>query len=142
MTPFYTPFNNKGAKLYLSGPMSGLPNNNYDTFDKVAAEFRKERYRVCSPADTSRYLGEHGKLTHPEYLRFDFERVLEADMVIALPRWENSLGALAEIHMAIRMGVPVFRYIGHSAAHIAGIVDYGDVVEAMHRIYTKGTLNV
>lgn len=145
MTPFYTPYSNTKRKIYISGPMSGHPDNNYAAFDEAAEWLRDKGYPVCSPADTSRYLSEHGELKHHEYLRFDFERVLEADFLVALPGWEQSLGALAEIHMAIRMGLLVYQWWGGgdpARMWYAKKVDYPMVVAAMHQVHTEAHENL
>jgi hypothetical protein len=87
--------------------MTGYPNANEITFREAAEALRALDYMVCNPVETSTLLGE---LSHSEYLRFDFERILEADFLVALPDWEESLGALSEILMAVRMGVVVWRW--------------------------------
>lgn len=102
-TPFYIPALQNRKRVYISGPMTGLPELNAPAFNQAAAKLRRLDYAVCSPTETSGFLGEH--LAHHEYLRFDFERVLEADFLVVLPGWEKSKGARAEILMALRMGV-------------------------------------
>jgi hypothetical protein len=87
--------------------MTGYVNENTDAFGEAAVSLRNLGYMVCNPHDTSALLG---KLSHAEYLRFDFERVLEADFLVALPGWEESLGALSEILVAVRMEVKVWRW--------------------------------
>jgi hypothetical protein len=87
--------------------MTGYPDNNELAFAEAAEALRTDGYAVCNPVETSTLLGQ---LTHAQYLRFDFERVLEADFLVALRGWEHSLGALAEILMAVRMGVKVWRW--------------------------------
>jgi len=107
-TPFYQPFTGT-RRVYISGPMSGHKNNNFDAFDDAAKTLRRRGFSVCSPSDTDRWLGE---LSHAEYLRFDFARVLEADLLIALEGWEQSVGALAEIFVALRIGTEVYEWKG------------------------------
>ena len=104
-TPFYTPTLVGRKRVYVSGPMSGLPELNATAFDEAAEALRELDYAVCNPIETSQQLG---KLSHAEYLRFDFQRVLEADFLVALDGWEDSVGARAEILMAIRMGTKVW----------------------------------
>lgn len=87
--------------------MSGLPSDNAEAFIEATHTLRALGYSVCSPTETDRILGI---LTHENYLRFDFERILEADFLVALDGWEESDGALAEIHMALRMGLKVWRW--------------------------------
>lgn len=103
--PFFTPRDHWKKKVYISGPMTGLPEHNTPAFKAAAATLRERGYSVCSPQETDDILGP---LTHEQYLRFDFDRVLEADFLVALPGWEKSLGATAEILVAVRVGTPVW----------------------------------
>ena len=88
--------------------MTGYENANETAFEEAADELRELDYMVCNPHETSELLGE---LAHADYLRFDFERILEADFLVALPGWETSLGALSEILMAVRMDVKAWRWV-------------------------------
>jgi hypothetical protein len=107
--PFFTPYDApKGKRVYVSGPMTGYPENNYPAFREATRRLRDMGYAVCNPCETSTILGED--LTHAQYLRFDFERVLEADFLVALPGWARSLGAISEILVAVRMGTKVWRW--------------------------------
>lgn len=107
--PWFTPVGHPGNKAYISGPMSGIPDENYPAFNYAAAVLRRYDYRVCNPAETSAHLGE---LEHHEFLRFDLHRVLEADVVFVLPGWEESVGAKIEVAVACRVGTPVIKFEG------------------------------
>lgn len=126
--PFYQPYDGK-KKVYVSGPMTGYPDNNYDAFHEAAEGLRARGYAVCNPAETDQFIGE---LTHEQYLRFDFERVLEADFLVALPHWEFSLGALSELLMAVRMGVKCWRWENFEEYNI---ITYDDVAQAISDIH-------
>lgn len=104
--PFFKPYNGK-KNVYVSGPMTGYEEFNFPAFDEAAAVLRSLGYAVCSPAETDLILGV-GALSHAQYLRFDFQRVLEADFLVALTGWEKSLGAISEILVAVRIGTPVW----------------------------------
>ena len=123
-TPFFHPYD--GAKrVYVSGPMTGYKDQNEIAFRDATEALQLDGYMVCNPHETSDLLGE---LSHAQYLRFDFERVLEADFLVALPGWEKSMGALAEILMAIRIGVKVWRWETFSQYNL---ITYGHVIAAM-----------
>lgn len=110
-TPFFTPYDaRKNKRVYISGPMTGYAELNYPAFAEAAATLRELGYMVCNPCETTDILGDDGTLTHADFLRFDFERVLEADFLVALDGWEASLGAISEILMAVRMGTKVWRW--------------------------------
>lgn len=109
LTPFYTPLGGR-KRVYISGPMTGFEGYNIPAFDAAAKKLRHLSYSVCSPAETSTLLGWH--LEHEDYMRFDFERVLEADFVAVLEGWEDSKGARAEISMALHLGVSCWPFEG------------------------------
>ena len=104
----YKPYDEDAKLVYVSGPMTGYKDNNFPSFDGAAEELRVMGYSVCSPSETDQYLGVH--LSHEQYLRFDFARVLEADFLVALRGWERSLGAISEILVAVRIGIKVWRW--------------------------------
>ena len=107
LTPFFVPITPENKRVYISGPMTGLKDSNAKAFDDAAVELILMGYSVCNPVDTSAVLGE---LTHAQYLRFDFERVLEADFLVALDGWEKSKGATAELLVATRIGTKCWRW--------------------------------
>ena len=108
LTPFFTPTQGTRKRAYVSGPMTGYKDHNFPAFDAASEKLRDLGYAVCSPADTSEFLGMD--LDHSEFLRFDFEHILEADFLVALRGWESSMGALAELLMATRMGLKAWAW--------------------------------
>lgn len=96
-----------GANVYLSGPMSGLPDLNAPAFHQAEEELR-ERYRcnVVNPIFTSYLMGDDR--SHADYLKVSLALVQTSDIVIMLPGWENSVGANAEYTEARRLGKTVF----------------------------------
>lgn len=130
--PFFKPYKAEKNKLvYVSGPMTGYKDNNFPAFHEAAKGLRELGYRVCSPAETDQFLGV-GELTHEQYLRFDFTRVLEADFLVALDGWEQSLGAISEILVAVRMGTKVWRW---STFENYDLITYEDVAAAISNLH-------
>ncbi len=86
--------------VYLSGPMTGLPDYNYPAFYAAADRLRKLGYRVLSPAEQF-----DGDTTRPrkDYMRRDIELLLLADSVALLPGWEKSKGVQTEIVVAMAL---------------------------------------
>ena len=110
-------------KLYLAGPMRGIPQFNFPLFDSVAATLRGKGYTIISPAElddsATRDLamnspdGEAGEYfngqTFGDFLSRDLKKVLdEAEGVALLPGWENSIGASIEAYAARRQGKPLY----------------------------------
>jgi hypothetical protein len=110
-------------KIYLSGPMSGIPYFNKPAFDTAAKSLRALGHTVFNPpewdirhfgaemldnprGDASEAAAQHG---------FDIRIALRADLIwiiehaqciAMLPGWQNSKGALAEFHTAQALGLP------------------------------------
>ena len=112
-------------KLYLAGPMRGIPEFNFPAF-KIAAEILRSRgYEVFNPAekDNERHGTDISKgnttgdetvaaKTHGfnlrEALGVDLAWICEhADGIALLPGWENSKGAKAEHATAVALGLKV-----------------------------------
>ena len=91
--------------LYLSGPMSGLPDNNYPAFHAAAAQLRAAGYTVINPAE----LGLPPGLEWIDYMRACITAMMlgKAEAMAMLPGWRRSDGALAEWDLARRLGFPV-----------------------------------
>lgn len=90
---------------YLSGPMRGLPEHNYPTFNAVEAALAAwllglihgDGFEILNPARN--FDGDQGRPT-TEYMQKDMELVLRSDVVVLLPGWEKSEGADRETKLA------------------------------------------
>lgn len=94
-----------GKVIYLSGPMTGYLNYNYDAFHEAAAILRRQGFIVLNPAE---HHSGRQDLTRAEYMRGDFFDILGADGIAVLPGWEHSRGALMEILMGASLDLPIF----------------------------------
>ena len=106
-------------KIYLAGPMRGLPNFNFPAFDEAADALREAGNEVFSPADHDRSVNPdiENNPTGDEALApsdWTIRKALEADLtwicreaeVIALlPGWEKSTGAKAEWALGVALGL-------------------------------------
>lgn len=141
-TPFFKPYDApKGKRVYISGPMTGYDQFNFPAFESAAAQLREYGYAVCSPAETDQFLGV-GNMTHAQYLRFDFARVMEADFLVALDGWERSLGALSEILMAVRMGTKVWRWTTFESYDLVTYEDVAQAISDLHLGKTQATTDL
>jgi nucleoside 2-deoxyribosyltransferase len=91
--------------VYISGPMSGLPDFNRQAFREAEAVLQSQGYTVLNPATHP-----HG-LSYAQYMDIDMAMVRCADVVIALPGWEASNGAQAEIAYAKCLKKPVILWL-------------------------------
>lgn len=105
-------------KLYLAGPMRGLPHFNLPTFQKAAMLLRQEGYIVFSPAEKGQEsrLDNNPELQNDlqfrrEVFKLDATAICESDIIALLPGWEASSGARAEWALANAIGIE-FKYLG------------------------------
>lgn len=104
-------------KAYLSGPMRGIKDFNFPSFDYAKEVLTGDYgYDVISPADLDRKEGfnekadPHLPLDQTGFVKRDVEALLSLGkdgLVVMLPGWENSTGATAEFHIAQWLGLEV-----------------------------------
>lgn len=112
-------------KIYVAGPMRGIPLFNFPAFNAATVKLRGEGHFVFNPAETDNKIHgtdisagnvdgceERATKEHGFNLREALGRDLaficaEADAIAMLPGWENSKGAKAERATAIALGLEV-----------------------------------
>jgi len=93
-------------KIYVSGKISGLEMYaNIERMHLTVAEYRKSRpdMEFVNPLEVG---GEEG--TWEAAMRKDIAALCECDGILMLPGWTASPGAQLEMHVASRLGMPVF----------------------------------
>lgn len=94
-------------KLYLAGPMSGLPGYNFAEFNRVAALLRRDGHEVFDPAEIDLLCGVQPDLPldHPDQpqdwsvataLENDVQAIFDSVGIVLLPGWRKSFGACLE----------------------------------------------
>lgn len=109
-------------KVYLAGPMRGLPDFNFPAFKQMADALRRHGHEVFSPAERDLsevgdiFSGTTGDLEEIAARGFSIREALAADMVwiarhgeaiALLPGWEESKGARAEAALGHALGLRV-----------------------------------
>lgn len=109
-------------KLYVAGPMRGYADFNFPAFDEAAGKLRAAGHEVFSPAEHDRTTygpevasptGNEDDIAHTGFNLRDAMAAdtgwicKEADGVAVLPGYLTSLGATAEVALAIALGLPV-----------------------------------
>lgn len=98
--------------VYLSGPMSGLPGNNYAAFKAAAERLRSQGLSIINPAEITPPVVDP---TWHDYLRADLKALLDCTHICLLPGWETSSGAHLELHIAHRLGLSIIHFEALSA---------------------------
>lgn len=109
------------TRLYIAGPMSGLPEFNYPAFRRADRDLRAAGYDVLNPADID---AAHNPMPDaPQawdwYMRHALRMVVAADAVALLDGWWRSRGAALEHHVARALDMdaePVSEWIARAAA--------------------------
>lgn len=111
-------------RLYVAGPMSGIPHFNIPLFDQVATTLRLMGHEVINPAEedpppvrAAALASEHGDpadllptgLTHGDLLARDVKLIADGvDGIVLLPNWLLSKGARLEAFTALTYGKMLF----------------------------------
>lgn len=99
-------------KVYIAGPIKGMPDGNRAAFAKAAALFPyavnpftvdPEHDGDCPPGDAS----AEGIHTYPCHVKYDLKAMLECDAIYLLKGWENSAGARVEFLAAQASGLTI-----------------------------------
>ncbi len=110
--------------VYISGKMSGLPDLGRSTFNYAEQMLRAGGFIVLNPA----YLPEG--MAYPQYMAIAIAMLQQANMVVMLPGWETSRGALAEKAYAESIGLPIMLFEDYQR-------EYNAVARKIHTAYTE-----
>ena len=93
------------AVIYLSGPMTGLPDYNYPAFNAMAAQLRRHGFTVVNPAELN--ADRPDGAVWSDYLRRDIAALMGCTHIVLLPGWKNSRGARIEVSLAGDLGMSI-----------------------------------
>lgn len=91
-------------KIYIAGPMTGLPDFNYPAFHRAAEVLVDAGHEPINPARTA---GREGCKTWQDYMRAALRDVAEAEGIALLPGWQESRGAAIEYRLGHDLGLDV-----------------------------------
>lgn len=96
-------------KLYVAGPMTGLPEFNFPAFARAAGHLRAKGFEVVNPAELvgSSNPDDPSFLPWAECLKRDLKELLTCDGIATLSGWSHSKGARLEVHVAQQLGLRV-----------------------------------
>ncbi len=100
-------------KVYLAGPMRGLPDWNFPAFEEARNRWRSRGHQVFCPAAIFSTLGYE---THTgedrghclQAIQIDLACIYAAEAIALLPGWEKSRGATVEVSVAQFLSLPIY----------------------------------
>lgn len=90
-------------KVYISGPMTGLPDLNRPAFTDAEQVLKLCGYEVLNPANVT----APPDATWEQYMRLDIPMLMHADAIYLLGGWERSRGARIEFNLACELKMRV-----------------------------------
>jgi len=93
-------------RVYIAGPMTGLPGRNYAAFEHAASRLRAQGHEVVSPAEINDGLEHEG---YAACMKRDILALVECRAIQMLPGWEKSRGACVEHGIARALDMLVFQ---------------------------------
>lgn len=132
----------KRFTAYVSGPMTGRKNFNFDTFDEAESLGRAMGWTMVSPAAHDRKLypdmekwdgfadGDVSRC--PEFnfhkaMVWDLQEVARADAIVLLPGWTKSTGAGHELDVALACGKRIFVTTSTPGQGVQDVADFLEV---------------
>jgi len=115
-------------KVYLAGPMSGIPQFNFPAFFAAAEQLRAVGFEVVSPAEIDNEEDKGAALRSPDgqsvkrtdgvsktwgdFLARDVKLLADTGIqgIVFLPNWQNSKGAKLEAFVGLLQGFKFWEY--------------------------------
>lgn len=88
-------------KVYIAGPMTGLPHFNRPAFQQAAINLSFEKHVPLNPAILP------DGLTEADYMTIGLTMLQRAEAIYLLTGWQFSAGARAEHALALKLGLEV-----------------------------------
>lgn len=91
-------------RIYIAGPMTGLPEFNRPAFAAAAAHLRSLGLEAINPGE----LYTHTHMPWSFYMRAALRALLTCDSIFLLRGWTNSRGAKLEWQLANALGLTLY----------------------------------
>lgn len=141
------------GKVYVAGPMTGIPQFNIPAFDALAAKLRAKGNTVVSPAELDSHEirqellaspdGQYAfgstigatKMTWADFLARDVKLIAdEISEIVVLPNWQYSRGARLEVFVGLLSKKRIYRWREDNAPYEMCLIPGAQVLEEI----TKG----
>ena len=101
-------------RIYIAGPMTGVPKFNRPAFVKAAERLRALGWEVTSPVEIADAFGSQNTIvTTPGLLDTvideELAQLAKCDAIYLLKGWESSKGTRLELEVALALGLDVMR---------------------------------
>ena len=110
-------------KVYVCGPITGLPNMNREAFASAAKQLQDLGHQPVNPHETCATIVQEHTGTSDELwqkcMRADIRELMTCDCLVLLPGWHESKGAKLELELAMRLGIPHAKF--HEFEYTLGI---------------------
>lgn len=109
---------------YISGPITGLLNGNFDAFMLAQRKLETEGYICVNPHEINReiydkwekiqkpdnnvLLQNHENEMWCEFMKSDIQHLVKCDCVFLLDNYETSRGCRLEIVIAQKLNIPIY----------------------------------
>lgn len=99
--------------FYLAGPMTGLPNFNYDGFERAKMMLEDHMLEIKSPHEAFAHESEEVRARRSKafYMAHSVNLLMTCNAIILLPGWSKSEGARTELGLALSCGYSVYYYL-------------------------------
>jgi hypothetical protein len=121
-------------KVYIAGPMRGVPGYNYDAFNAAAKRWRDAGHEVYNPAETDAVSGvsQHAP-PEPMLVRAlmitGLTNLASCNAIALLPGWESSRGVGAELGLALALDPPLWVFDAETMQPIDPIARLGSAMD-------------
>lgn len=92
------------GRIYISGPMSGIPRLNFPMFNRTAVRLRNMRWEVINPVE----INPDETANWLDCIAADLRAMEGCTAICMLPGWEASFGARIEHLVAQKLGLEIF----------------------------------
>lgn len=93
--------------VYLSGPMTGLPDFNRAAFREAEAALLARGFAVENPANIEGDESDPWEI----WMRKALVMMLRCSAVVMLDGFQRSKGAMLEFHVAAQLGMPIYAFL-------------------------------
>jgi hypothetical protein len=114
--------NPENQLIYISGPITGLPNLNKDQFSYYEEIIKTMNFQSINPFNLVSEIDQQTK-NWEDFMRVDIKAMMDAGIILMLPGWEKSVGASCELFIAKILKIPVISNDFNVLLLKAGVLD-------------------